>query len=157
MRIKKTGDWDAAIRRVYDLEKNIHKASGHVLTKIAEEAQYTVLDTIKAQRLGWAPLSPMWRAIKKSRGWSRLIYVATGMMYRSIDKGYSKGASFVGIPKGIKKGNTTLGRIAQKLEYGDLAQRLPARPLWRPVAKIVRKKVIQTKYIYYDIIKKHLT
>ena len=116
--------------------------------QFAKDTLKEIKETVRKQKFKWKKLSPEYLAKKKREGLDTRIYLATrdyinkGIEYRKKD-----GFIFVGPKEGTHKpSGLTYKQLARILEWGTWDGRIPARPLWRPVAsKMLAKKKIYRK------------
>lgn len=89
----------------------------------------------------WPPLSVSYYEYKKKKKLSLKTWEATGLLVDSIDYWRSGNKWVVGIPRKVRYPGTSLQvyRVAKWMEYGT--QRMPARPLFRPLHIYLRKNV----------------
>lgn len=129
------GDWELTRRMLLTLDDTLTAALHKANKEAAKRLRRTVRRNIRESggSIGWAPLKPETKKLKKRRGQDpdRILF-ATGLYYRSITI-WNKGTNYyVGVKRGIRhRGmNKTVGEIARLHESGT--SHIPARPLWAP-------------------------
>lgn len=137
------GDWDKAIRMLNGLGPKIKKSSIAAQLKVCKEIQRRVKAHIRAQDLGWAPLSETYGRRKREAGLGSKTLFAYGTYYNAIDV-WQKGNQhfvYVGVKKGIytrdlrgRRTKMDVATIAALHELGS-GKKLPRRPLWNPTIK----------------------
>jgi len=123
--------------------------------------EYIVAETKSAminQTPNWQPLSQRQVTYKQRKGYDSRVYIMTKALYNTInyevisskklgDKGFGKGYELkVGFPRTPHP--TTgkrLDKIAEQLEKGDRARRIPSRPLISYATPIAQKKFKSNK------------
>lgn len=98
---------------------------------------------IKEQRYkgNWKPLSRRYLKYKRTHGLSTNIWEATGTLVESISYWKQGERYVVGVrPRKTYPGtDVTILSVIRRMEYGD--NKVPARPLFRPIAKYLQKNI----------------
>lgn len=99
---------------------------------VAQEFHQFILANIESNKYGFR-LSPNWVNYKKRIGASTKPFIMYGHYKDSITVLTSEGHLAVGFKKSTlhPRAKVSMGKLAVRLEYGDLAKGVPARPLWR--------------------------
>ena len=107
-------------------------------------------DRIQGGDSSWAPLSQSWA---EEKGHDRPWYF-TGILGGSIDWEVKDGKVYAGlIDAGSYRDGENIATVAHKLEYGK--GKIPARPLFRPVAEESEDEIKKEALEYVkDLIKK---
>ena len=100
--------------------------------QIAGELKEEILQNIETNRFGFK-LSKDWENYKKSIGADSRPFIMFNHYRKAIDIITYDGHLSVGFKKTSThpRAKISMSRLAVKLEYGDLAKGVPARPLWR--------------------------
>lgn len=108
---------------------------------IANEFKGELLKNIETNRFGFQ-LSKDWEDYKRSIGADTRPFIMFDHYKRAIVVLTSEGHLSVGFKKTSMhpRAGMSMGRLAVRLEYGDLARGLPARPLWRYTANAFFKE-----------------
>lgn len=138
------GDWEATRRALQLLPVFIRTLQGNVAHGIANEYYEALRKHFREQDLPLAPLSRWYVEWKAQHGLDTRILIATGQMYDSIKEWpYGLGKVFVGIRQGEKhrQSGIDVALMALAHEYGDPAQNLPARPVYRLTVEELKDKL----------------
>lgn len=88
----------------------------------------------------WEPLSQSYLKFKKDHGLSENIWEATGKLVNSISYRRQGDRFVIGIPKHVKYPNgVSVQYVAKCMEFGT--KNMPARPLFNPVIRYIRRHV----------------
>lgn len=141
-------DWRPAIKLAEEEHQYLIGQFAHYMAKkMAEEVQ----KAINTQRFvsKWPPLSVKYLHYKKMHHMSLNIWEATGFLKNNITAYRSNNAYIVGVSKRVRyppksrKNKTEPGVLAWKvmfwMEFGT--RKMPARPLFRPVASQMQKNI----------------
>lgn len=112
----------------------------HYMAKVmAEEVRKAIITQKYAGT--WAPLSVEYLDFKKKHGLSLKIWEATEFLRKNITAYRSNDKYVVGVNKRIKYPGTKVPawKVMFWMEFGT--SKMPARPLFRPVATALRKNV----------------
>lgn len=145
---KKTGNWGAARRITGSLDKDIKHATSVVLKRVGLEAERKVVKYIQKQPATWPPLSEEYKQRKIKQGYSSLMLRRTGDYINRITSvaNPAKASVFVGVRKGVmSKDGDKLWQIGAILEYGRKGDNNKARPHFRPVNRLMNKKIRQER------------
>jgi len=131
MPVGKYGDWDQLRQWQRRMESKAYKTRfDRYLRVLGREISDRVKHHIRAQDLGWTPLSP----VTIRRKGSDTVYVETGEYYRKIraklTAGMGEKLRVVVATQGRHLSGMDMQELARILEYGTSTNR--ARPLWRP-------------------------
>lgn len=105
-------------------------------------------DSIKKQyyKRYWEPLSHSYLKFKNEHGLSENIWEATGKLVNSISYRKQGNRFIIGIPDNVKYPNgTSVQYVAKCMEFGT--KNMPARPLFNPVIRYIRRNV----RIYWEL------
>ena len=131
---KRRGDWNKAMKVCFGLERYGKQARIHVLQKLAEKAQRTVVGHIIAQDLAWRELSD--RRIRE-KGHDRILQ-DSGLLMNSIGFFHNENDAKVGVKSSATyPDGTPVEKVAKDNEYGN-GTNIPERQLWRPSVHEVR-------------------
>lgn len=117
------------------------------MKRIGAQVERCAVMHIQNQDLNWEALSPGWLEYKKKHEYSNQIYIMTSSYQQNITWQYTE-AEFkveVGVMRSAMHVDPETGKIqplwkiAEALEYGYEPNKLPARPLWRPVLEENRR------------------
>ena len=143
---KKVGNWGGANRLTKEIGGDISHAVGIALMRVGLETERKVVKYIQRQPMTWEPLSDEYKARKAAQGYSNLMLRRTGDYINRITSTVApdKMSVFVGVRKGVaKKGSDQeMWQIGAILEYGTKDKTTPARPHFRPVNNLMRKKIV---------------
>lgn len=136
------GDWDKTKNLINGLEPTIRAGALLGQKSAADKLLKLIKKNIRENggSIGWPPVSDKYAKVKKNMGYDpNNLLVLTGLYYRNINV-WNKGFTYyVGINRNVKNtktgGKLTLIQIATILEYGSVARKIKARPLWRPTFK----------------------
>ena len=100
--------------------------------KIAQEFRDFIIANIDSNKYGFH-LSKNWQNYKARIGADARPFIMFGHYKSSITIITSEGRLAVGFKKSTMhpRAKISVGKLAVRLEYGDLAKGIPARPLWR--------------------------
>lgn len=129
-----------------------------VMESIGQQLRTAAVDAIRMQKPpgggSWVDLTKDHKDWKKKHHLSENIYTMTGTYMQNIASVYDPASMTleVGVFRGTMHPGATdtglhiseLSEIAQVLEYGYAALKIPARPLWRPLL-IEKEHAIKTK------------
>ena len=103
---------------------------------VAEEFKGEILKNIETNRFGFV-LSRDWENYKRSIGADSRPFIMFNHYKKAIEIITSDGHLSVGFKKTSvhPRAKISMGRLAVRLEYGDLSRGVPARPLWRWTAE----------------------
>lgn len=103
---------------------------------IAKEFYDEVIHNIDNNTFGFT-LSKRWQDYKRSIGADDRPYVMFGHYKNAISIITSNGHLSVGFKKTTMhpRAKISMGRLAVRLEYGDIESGIPARPLWRKTSE----------------------
>ena len=142
--IKKVGNWGAAKRLTNEVKGDIKQAVEIALKRVGLEAERKVVKYIEKQPTTWPPLSEAYKKRKAKEGHSILMLIRTGDYINRITSTVTtdKKKVFVGVRKGVKsKDGQKLWQIGAVLEFGRKGDKKKARPHFRPVNQLMRKKI----------------
>lgn len=142
---KKVGNWGKATRLTNSLKGDISHATGIALRRIGLETERKVVKYIQRQPSTWPALSDEYKERKAAQGYSNLMLRRTGDYINRITSSVApdKMSVFVGVRKGVRsKDGSKLWQIGAVLEYGRKGDTKKARPHFRPVNKLMRKKIV---------------
>jgi len=143
---RKVGNWGKATRLANEVGADIKHATGVVMKRVGLEAERKVVKYIQKQPSTWPKLSEEYKQRKISQGYSQLMLRRTGDYINRITSTVSADSSsvFVGVRKGVKnKEGDDLVQIGAVLEYGRKGDARIARPHFRPVNRLMRKKIVE--------------
>lgn len=134
MGMKKSGQWPKVKSLCGNLSKEMEKAQKQSLMRWGLKAEALAKGHMNAQDLGWRPLKPETIKRKVRKGYSENILIMTSTYFQNITTFVKGETAFAGVKRGSKHtGGGDLTSIAAVHEYGS--NKVPARPLWRPVFK----------------------
>lgn len=153
---KKVGNWGAARRLTGSLDKDIKHASSVVMRRIGLEAERKIVKYIQKQPGTWPPLSEEYKQRKVKEGYSQLMLRRTGDYINRITSIFNpaKLSAFVGVRKGVmSKDGEKLWQIGAILEFGRKGDNRTARPHFRPVQKLMNRKIAQERMFEKGVMK----
>jgi len=103
---------------------------------VAKNLLESLQNNIDSNKYGFE-LSPDWIKYKKRVGADDRPFIMFGYYKKSIQVITDSGHLSIGFKKTTMhpRAKIAMSRLAVRLEYGDLARGLPARPLWRNTAR----------------------
>jgi len=133
------------IKAIEDLTNNMPDIRDDVARNAAFYYRRKIKEHIDAQDLNWEPLNPDYKKRKQEQGYDTRIWIARGILRRHIKVARRGPADYVvtippeaEYPEGIN-----IRKVFFANEYGRLDGSIPARPLFRPTKKEVRKRLIR--------------
>lgn len=133
MTAKKVGDWAGVRGMIGRLSHNLKRANDISLARFAIKAERIAKMHMRAQDLGWKPLSVDYLAAKIRRGESELTLIATSDYFQAVTSWSDGDKAYAGIRKNItNEEGKELANIAATHEFGSEAANIDARPLWQP-------------------------
>ena len=138
-----TGDWKGIERKLASLGSDLDDALEVATEQNAQETRTALVMHIQNQDLGWTELDPAYVRAKESKSLSNQTLIATGTLLSSITV-YKKDkfSAFVGALRSAGSRNATWF-IAPIMEFGSPKRNIPARPLFRPTFKEMKRKMIE--------------
>ena len=125
---KRRGNWNKAMKITHNLEKYGTQTRIHILKKLSEKGQRTVMNHIIYQDLNWQALSD--RRIKE-KGHDRILEDSKTLL-NNIKGVSNENSAMVGVPSSVTyPDGTSLAQVAYNNEYGD-GKNTPQRQLWKP-------------------------
>jgi hypothetical protein len=111
----------------HNLEKYGTQTRIHILKKLAEKGQRTVMNHIIYQDLAWLALS---ERRKKEKGHDRILEDSKTLL-NNIKGVSNEDSAMVGVPSSVTyPDGTSLAQVAYNNEYGS--SNTPVRKLWKP-------------------------
>ncbi len=141
---KKVGDWGKANRLCNSLGGDINHATNVILKRIGLETERKVVMYIKKQPGTWKPLSEAYKQRKIKQGYSPLMLIRTSDYLQRITSNVNEAQKqvFIGVKKGVRnKEGDELVLIGAVMEYGRKGDKRNARPHFRPVHKLMLRKI----------------
>lgn len=163
------GDWGKLKIASRSLASDIKKAETKALHKIALKAESTAKEYILSQPSSWQPLNPAYKARKTGRGRTRndggqdrrykrksgLMLIATSSYIQSITSKVDARVmvAYAGVTKKAvhKESKRPLVDIAKIHEFGSKARNIPARPVWQPTMKLVKKWIKDSRVLQKEL------
>lgn len=160
---KKVGNWGAAKRLTKEVGGDIKHAAGIALRRVGLESERKVVKYIQRQPSTWPALSDDYKRRKAAQGYSTLMLRRTGDYINRITSSVApdRMSVFVGVRKGVKKKDSDeeMWQIGAILEFGRKGDKKKARPHFRPVNNLMRRKIAEQdlfgKSVYEYIKQKH--
>lgn len=142
----KVGAWDTARRMIVGMKGDIEKTNTLVLARVGAKTEKLLVKQIKRQPGSWAKLNDQYRKSKLKKGRSGLKLRATSTMINSITSVATPDSVFAGVRRQKRYNDgTEVAKIAEVMEYGSKARGIPARPFFRPVHKLMLRKIRREK------------
>lgn len=159
---RRVGNWSAARRLSTELKYDINHAAGIAMRRVGLETERKVVKYIQKQPSTWPPLTEKYKERKQKQGYSTLMLRRTGDYITRITSTVApdKMSVFVGVRKGVKsKEGDDMVQIGAVLEYGRKGDKRLARPHFKPVNRVMSKKIAEQdlfgKAVYEYIKRKH--
>ena len=144
--MEKFGNWDKIGNIINNLDKDINASNEIALKKISLQAEKRAVDHMSKQDLGWKPLSEDYKKRKAKKQLSEKILIASSTYFQSITSWSDKKKAVAGVRKNVKnKDGVVIADLAKIHEYGSKSKNIPARPLWQPVFREMRKWIRTSK------------
>lgn len=118
-------------------------AARSTIDQFGQQFRDDLVERIESQRFRHAPLSPGYVEAKRRAGLDPRILIATHEYLDSIEVSPLTDGSGVRVGVGGRthSGGIPMRQLARMLEFGTI--RMPARPHWRPLASIYKRRARQ--------------
>jgi len=134
-------------KKIFQFIKDLPKTADQFIYEF-EKAEAEVLLTmikkhIQAQDLNWVPLKEGYARRKRRLELNPGIWIATEDLYHKLQVVEENGKFYIGAPAGVihKPSGLEINKIIGILEYGTYTERIPARPLFEPSKREVKRGI----------------
>lgn len=149
------GDWGKLKMASRSLASDIKKAEVIALKKIGLKAESTAKEYILSQPSSWSPLTREYRERKERMRRSNKILISTSSYIQSITHKVDARVmvAYAGVTKKAvhKESKRPLVDIAKVHEFGSKARNIPARPVWQPTMKLVKKWIKDSRVLEKEL------